>query len=165
MNKKIWIATAVIGLVVVGTACKSSPAPAPAPAPATTEAPAPDPGGGGGGDTGTSLAASEKEWSVAVSPESASSGEITIDVTNDGTMTHEFVIFKTDLAPDALPLNEDGSAVDEEGKGVTHIAEVEDVEVGMTKPLTVSLEPGNYVVICNLPGHYSQGMHGALTIS
>lgn len=161
MNKKIWITTAVVGLVVLGAACKSSPAPAPEPAPATTEAPAPD----SGGDTGTSLAASEAEWSVAVSPESTASGEITIDVKNGGTMTHEFVIFKTDLAPDALPLNEDGSAVDEEGKGVTHIAEVEDVEAGMTKPLTVSLEPGNYVVICNLPGHYSQGMHGALTIS
>jgi uncharacterized cupredoxin-like copper-binding protein len=30
--------------------------------------------------------------------------------------------------------------------------------------LTVDLDPGNYVVICNIPGHYAAGMHAELTI-
>ena len=30
---------------------------------------------------------------------------------------------------------------------------------------TVDLKPGKYAVICNLPGHYAQGMYGSLTVS
>jgi uncharacterized cupredoxin-like copper-binding protein len=74
------------------------------------------------------------------------------------------VIFKTDLAPDALPLGDDGN-VDEEGEGVEHIDEIEDITGGSTQSLTVTLDAGNYVFICNLPGHYQQGMHAAFTVS
>ena len=28
----------------------------------------------------------------------------------------------------------------------------------------VTLAPGHYVVICNLPGHYASGMHADLTV-
>jgi hypothetical protein len=45
--------------------------------------------------------------------------------------THEFVVFKTDLAADALPTASDGS-VDEEGEGVELVDEIEDIAVGDT---------------------------------
>lgn len=92
------------------------------------------------------------------------SGEIDFRVTNNATnQAHEFVIFKTDLPANQLPLNDDGD-VDEQGKGVTHIDEVEDIGVGETKTLKVNLPPGNYVAICNLPGHYAQGMYYSFTV-
>jgi uncharacterized cupredoxin-like copper-binding protein len=73
-------------------------------------------------------------------------------------------VFKTDLPPDQLPTNEDGD-VDEEGEGVEAIDEVEDIAGGSDAELTVNLDAGSYVVICNLPGHYRQGMHAAFTVS
>lgn len=45
------------------------------------------------------------------------------------------------------------------------VDEVEDIEAGATTSLAVDLEPGAYVIICNVPGHYDSGMHVALTVS
>lgn len=93
---------------------------------------------------------------------SAPAGELTFDVENTAEQTHEFVIFQTDLAPDALPTNDDGD-VDEAGEGVTLIDEIEDITGGSSQSLTVTLDAASYVFICNLPGHYRQGMHAAFT--
>jgi Sulfocyanin (SoxE) domain len=131
--------------------------------------------GGGGGSASPGIAseaaggartvnATEKDFAIALDTSTAGSGQVDFEITNEGPSTHEFVVFETDLAPDALPLNKDGD-VDEEGKGVTHIDEVEDIASGSTESLDVSLETGGYVVICNLPGHYKLGMHAPLTVS
>src|SRR5262245_48321306 len=66
---------------------------------------------------------------IALDPATASAGEDAFAIHNDAGQTHEFVIFKTDLAPDALPTNDDGT-VDEEGEGVELVDEVEDIEAG-----------------------------------
>jgi uncharacterized cupredoxin-like copper-binding protein len=115
---------------------------------------------GGSGGVGVTLA----DYSVTPDESSAPAGDVTFDITNDAEQTHEFVVFKTDLAEDQLPTNEDGD-VDEEGEGVEHIDEIEDVAGGSTESLTVYLDAGNYVLICNLPGHYRQGMHASFTVS
>jgi uncharacterized cupredoxin-like copper-binding protein len=115
--------------------------------------------GCGGGGVGVTLA----DYSVTPEESSAPAGEVTFDVSNDAEQTHEFVIFKTDLAEGDLPTNEDGD-VDESGEGVELIDEIEDVEAGSSESLTVSLDAGNYVLICNLPGHYRQGMHASFTV-
>ena len=104
--------------------------------------------------------------------DSAPAGEVTFNVGNVGPEdTHEFVIFRTDLAPDALPTAPDGS-VDEEGEGVELIDEIEDIAVGATPTLTVSLDAGSYVLICNIVEdegdetivHYQQGMWTGFTV-
>jgi uncharacterized cupredoxin-like copper-binding protein len=84
-------------------------------------------------------------------------------VRNDGKLTHELVAFRTDLGQGDLPMA--GDRVNEEAKAVTHIdPEAEDVQPGASKTLTLELEPGRYVIICNLAGHYASGMHQALTV-
>jgi uncharacterized cupredoxin-like copper-binding protein len=97
---------------------------------------------------------------------------VTFTVNNTGPEdTHEFVVFKTDLAPDALPTAPDGS-VDEEGEGVQLVDEIEDIAVGDTPTLTVTLDAGSYVLICNIVEdegdeaivHYQQGMRTAFTV-
>jgi uncharacterized cupredoxin-like copper-binding protein len=115
---------------------------------------------GGGGGIGATLA----DYSITLDESSGDAGELTFDVTNDAEQTHEFVIFQTDLAEDALPTNDEGD-VDEEGEGLTLIDEIEDIEAGSDRSLTVSLDAGNYVFICNVPGHYRQGMHTTFTVS
>ncbi len=107
-------------------------------------------------------------YNIALDSDSASAGEITFHVHNDTTdgLTHEFVVFKTDLPADQLPLTDEG-IVDEEGAGITAIDEVEDVEPGTSADLTVNLDPGNYVLVCNIDSdelHYQHGMHTPFTV-
>ncbi|HYZ13685.1 MAG TPA: sulfocyanin-like copper-binding protein [Actinomycetota bacterium] len=114
--------------------------------------------GGDEGGVGATLA----DFSITLDSDSAPAGEVTFDVTNDAEQTHEFVVFQTDLAEDQLPTNDEG-VVDEEGEGVTLIDEIEDVAGGSSQSLTVNLDAGSYVLICNLPGHYQQGMHASFS--
>jgi uncharacterized cupredoxin-like copper-binding protein len=120
-------------------------------------------GGGGsdaGSDTGT-VDVTVQEWAVVPGVASTAAGDLTFNVTNEGEETHEFVIFKTDLAPTDLPTADDGS-VDEGGAGVEHINEIENIEPGTTQDLTVTLDAGNYVFLCNIlegtESHYQNGM-------
>jgi uncharacterized cupredoxin-like copper-binding protein len=115
--------------------------------------------GGGGG-----VSANLSDFKIELGSTSAKAGEVTFKVKNNGPSVHEFVVFKTDLAPDALPTKEDENGiviVDEEGQGVEAVDEIEDIAVGSNKELKVNLQAGKYVVICNLPAHYQQGMHSA----
>jgi uncharacterized cupredoxin-like copper-binding protein len=127
---------------------------------------------GCGGDEGGTVDVTVQEFAVIPASPSVSAGEVTFNVTNEGPEdTHEFVVFKTDLAPDALPTAPDGS-VDEEGEGVELIDEIEDIAVGDTPSLTVNLEAGSYVLICNIVEeedgetivHYQQGMRTDFTV-
>ncbi len=113
--------------------------------------------------TGTPVGAAEKDFAIELDTASTKAGSITFNVDNAGPSTHEFVVFATDLDPASLPLGDDGN-VDEKGDGVTHIDEIENIGTGCSASLTLDLDAGNYVLICNLPGHYAAGMHAPLTV-
>ena len=135
-------------------------------APATATAPDSASDGASGGATTVNVTL--QEFSVLPESDAAPAGDITFHVTNDGPEdVHEFVIFKTDLAPDALPTAEDGS-VDEEGEGVELIDEIEDIPVGESQDVTATLEAGSYVLICNIVEgdevHYAVGMRTGFTV-
>jgi len=70
-------------------------------------------------------------------------GEVTFEVTNGGTIEHEFEIFKGDTVVD----------------------EVEGLVPGVTLPLTVELEAGDYTYVCKIAGHEEAGMKGTLTVT
>ncbi|HEY7667643.1 MAG TPA: sulfocyanin-like copper-binding protein [Actinomycetota bacterium] len=118
----------------------------------------------GCGGSDADVNATLSDYVIDLDTTSAAAGELSFGLTNDAEQTHEFVIFRTDLAPDQLPTNEDGD-VDEEGEGVELVDEVEDITAGSDAELTVTLDAGSYVFICNLPGHYRQGMHAAFSVS
>jgi uncharacterized cupredoxin-like copper-binding protein len=154
-------ATVAIVLAVVAAGCGTGNGTTP---PATEAAPT---GGGGGG---TDVAVTLQEWAVVPDTSSVPSGDVTFDVTNSGPEDeHEFVIIRTDLAPGDLPTDETG-AVDESGAGIEVVDEVEEIPVGGTEELTVNLEPGTYVLICNIysadenEAHYQMGMRTAFTV-
>jgi uncharacterized cupredoxin-like copper-binding protein len=122
---------------------------------------------GGGGET---VDVTLEEFAVGVDPASVSAGEVTFSVTNDGPDdVHEFVVIRTDLGPTELPTDENG-AVDEAGGGMEVVDEIEDMEVGDSEDLTVDLDAGNYVLICNIwdedeqESHYQEGMRAAFTV-
>ncbi len=123
--------------------------------------------GGGGGTVEVTL----QEWSVIPAEESAPAGEVTFEVENVGPNDpHELVVVKTDLAADALPTTE--GKVDEEGEGIEFIGEIEEFPVGETQSQAFDLEPGNYVLFCNIveeeeggeiESHYEMGMRTGFT--
>jgi uncharacterized cupredoxin-like copper-binding protein len=116
--------------------------------------------GGSEGDVNTTL----RDFEISIDPSSTDAGDVTFAVTNEGPAMHEFVVVKTDLAEDALPTDENGD-VTEEGTGMEVVDEIEDIAPDADESLTVSLDAGTYVLMCNLPGHYSRGMHTTLTVS
>ena len=109
-----------------------------------------------------------KSYGIELSANTVSAGNVVFHVSNVATdQMHEFVIFKTDLPEDQLPRTVDGN-VDEEGAGVTHIDEVADMAVGQVSDLTVKLDRGRYVLVCNLTEksmHYMAGMHIVFTVN
>ena len=128
------------------------------------------PGDTTGAGWGIEVNVTLQEFSVIPETDSAEAGEITFNVENVGPDdVHEFVIVKTDLEPDALPTVDDGS-VDEAGAGIEVIDEIEDIPVGETQSVTVDLEAGSYVLICNIydetenEAHYAEGMHTTFTV-
>jgi uncharacterized cupredoxin-like copper-binding protein len=109
-----------------------------------------------GGDTG-GIDATLDDFTISLEDTSAEPGKVTFNIQNAAGQTHEFVVFDTDLAEDKLPTDENGD-VDETGAGVALVDEAEDIESGSDTSLTLDLQAGTYVVICNLPGHYRQGI-------
>lgn len=101
-------------------------------------------------------------------PENATAvaGKTTIEAPNEGSVEHELVLFKTNADPADLPTDANGEVdeekLDQEGEEVGEIA---DVESGATGSGEFDLTPGKYVMFCNLPGHYAQGMYGTLTVT
>jgi uncharacterized cupredoxin-like copper-binding protein len=95
------------------------------------------------------------------------SGKVTFTVTNAGTITHEFVVLKTDTPSADIEIGKfEGEAdrINEDTAG-TNVGETGDMQPGATSDLTLDLKPGHYVFLCNLPGHYMQGMHVDVTVS
>jgi uncharacterized cupredoxin-like copper-binding protein len=125
---------------------------------------------------GTTVTATLKEWEIKLSSTDLKAGDITLNFTNNGDKEHEFLVRKTDLAPDKLPLvtsGEDKDRVDEESSQLTEVGNPSEIAVippGTTGlSLRLTLQPGHYVVFCNLHVndlfHYKKGMHTDFTVT
>jgi hypothetical protein len=108
------------------------------------------------------VAAALDDYSIKLVRDGAPSGDTTFEIRNDGAVLHEFVILRTDHAHGDLP--KEGDEVSEHGAGEL-VDEAEDIGAGTSVRLTVTLEPGRYVVLCNLSGHYDRGMHAAFRVT
>ena len=101
-------------------------------------------------------------------PKDATSAAGTVEITapNEGKVEHELVLFRSDADPAALPVA--GGEVDEaalEAEGGVNVGEIEEVGPGQSKSGSFDLtKPGKYVMFCNLPDHYEQGMYGSVTL-
>ena len=113
-------------------------------------------------DTGATINATVKDFAIAIDPTEIAGGEVTFSISNEGPGAHEFVVIETDDAPGDLPV-EDGEVTED---GLNVIGEAEDIAPSTSAdPLTLTLPAGDYVIICNLPGHYQQGMNVGLKVT
>jgi iron uptake system component EfeO len=105
---------------------------------ASTTAPvAGSPGAGG------PIGVDAKEFAFTPSTVAVEAGDVTFHVRNGGAVEHEFEILK----------------------GETVIDEIEGLVPGLERDLTVTLDPGEYIYVCRLPGHEEAGMKGTLTVT
>lgn len=96
--------------------------------------------------------------SITADHASVPAGHIVFSIHNAGTGVHELAVVRADAAADQLPY--DGASSRATVTDV--VAEREAIVPGATKRLSVDLDPGRYVLICNVPGHYAAGMRVAL---
>jgi uncharacterized cupredoxin-like copper-binding protein len=144
-----------MALILIAACGSSSPSPSSPPAS----------GGGGGGGGGTTITATETEFKITLSADSAAAGSLTFVADNKGSIQHELILVKTDDDPGSLPMASDGSTADLTASGVTKVGGVDAVDPGTTKSFTVTLQPGKYVLLCNVPAHYATGMHVGFTVT
>ena len=101
---------------------------------------------------------------VTLTPSQVKAGDVRFEIVNESSnLEHEFLIYKTDKAADAMPMNEDGDRIDE-GK-IAGFQEAGDLPEGGSKSWTTKLAAGQYMAFCNEQGHYMAGMHTALTVT
>jgi uncharacterized cupredoxin-like copper-binding protein len=113
------------------------------------------------------------KYFVKVDRDTVKAGKTTFVIDNVGTIHHEMAIYKTDIAADKLPLTAEGT-VDEEKAGLlaeavyaTPVRGDEDHRIrdGRGVNFTIDLQPGKYVLLCNLRGHYKAGQFVAFTVT
>ena len=113
---------------------------------------------GGGSGPSTTIDVTFAEFTFTPNAFSIPAGqEITLNITNNGAVTHEFIIMKL------------GEAVGEDfgDEDKAQIFWEVQAEPGEQKTVTfmAPAEPGEYQIVCGTPGHYTAGMIGALTVA
>ena len=119
-----------------------------APAPSTA-APAP---------LGHNVDVALRQFSITPSVSAAAARRVTFRVHNAGSITHEFVVLRTNRPAADVPIVK--GRADESG----NVGETGDLQPGVTKAVTLKLAAGHYALICNLPGHYLAGQHTDFTV-
>ena len=94
------------------------------------------------------------EWSIMPELGETAAGVVEFVVTNGGSEPHELVVIRSDAESSALPVV-DGLVPESD---VDFRGEVEEFPAGSIRTGTFRLETGRYLLICNIPQHYSNGM-------
>ncbi len=118
--------------------------------------------GAAGGAGSTDVAVSLADFSITPDVTSLPAGSVTFAIENDGTQEHEMVVIRTDLDAAVVPV--EGDQAEEESPGLQPMGEVEDLEPGDSSDLTLTLDPGRYLLICNYPGHFQKGMWSVIQV-
>ena len=112
-------------------------------------------------NSSTKLKADLSEWTITLNKTEVPAGKVMITAKNNSkTEKHELVVVKSDVAPDKLPVI-DGKVPEDSLDAVGEIAEF---DAGKTESKQFDLAAGRYVLMCNLPRHYEQGMHAQLVV-
>ena len=97
-------------------------------------------------------------------PGAVKAGEVTFNVKNDSKDTvHEMIVMYLAEPGKPLPYLEAENRVDEDKAGDK--GEVSELDPGKSGSLTVKLQPGTYLLFCNVPGHFQAGMWATFTVT
>ena len=94
---------------------------------------------------------------LTIDQDTVPAGPITFAVTNRSkSVVHELLVVKLPNKDANLPYDEKDSKVVE--NKLNKLVDSDDIKPGGKKMITVALKPGDYLLICNQPGHYMAGM-------
>jgi len=100
---------------------------------------------------------------IKIDRKTVPAGEVVFEVVNSSKdIVHEMVVAPADPAVE-LPFDAEEQGVREEA--VNSLGEVSELDPGTSGSLKLNLEPGKYVLFCNVPGHYMLGMWQVLTVT
>jgi uncharacterized cupredoxin-like copper-binding protein len=111
---------------------------------------------------GTTVNVEAGEYYFTPDPASAPAGDITFTANNVGAEEHELIVYLSDEDPGALPVEGDLAVLDEDAE--LGEIEPEDLQPGAAGSMTLTLEAGSYILLCNIEGHYGQGMYAGFTV-
>lgn len=120
-----------------------------------------------GAAAAASIDVTMSEWEVDA-PAEYTAGEITFNASNAGSFPHEFVVIEGE-GYEALPLTDAGAVIEDDLPTGALIGRTDRIGGGSSEALTVTLAPGNYVLLCNLGGggnsHAGQGQRLDITVA
>ena len=99
------------------------------------------------------------EYKISPKAAEAKAGTVRIKAKNIGDGEHELVVARTKRKPGELPTSKNGDV--KEG-AINVIGEISELPPGEAGKIKLQLKSGKYVMFCNVPGHYAQGMYGSL---
>jgi uncharacterized cupredoxin-like copper-binding protein len=95
---------------------------------------------------------------------SVKAGAVRFDVTNwSRGMLHEMLVVAVDNPQAPLPYNYSQAKVAEDQVKV--LGDTGYLQSGASYTFDLTLTPGSYLLICNVPGHYAAGMVEPLTVT
>lgn len=106
------------------------------------------------GETALEIAVVLDEWLIDPEVAEMDAGVVDFVVTNAGDEPHELVVIRSDAEPSELTVV-DGLVPEAD---VDFRGEVEEFPANSIRVGTFRLEAGRYLLICNIPQHYEQGM-------
>ena len=90
-------------------------------------------------------------------------GKVTFKVSNASKdVIHEMLVSPVATEDSVLAFVDAENRVDEDKSG--DLGEVSELDPGKSGSLTLDLNPGFYILFCNVPGHYMAGMWTVLTV-
>jgi len=107
---------------------------------------------------------------VLTSRQRAPAGTVSLRVANVGSLVHELVVLplgsgrEVGQRPVGADRKVDESASLGEASRTCGAGPGDGISPGANGWVTLSLQPGSYELICNLPGHYTAGMYTELRI-
>lgn len=114
--------------------------------------------GGGPGMMGIGM------MSIRTDHTDVKAGPVRFEVTNwSRSALHEMLVVAVDHVGAPLPYDAQSGRVPEDQVRV--LGDTDDLPPNGSKVVDVTLAPGAYLLVCNLPGHYAAGMVTPLTVS
>jgi uncharacterized cupredoxin-like copper-binding protein len=101
---------------------------------------------------------------IKLSSHTVAAGLVSFNVRNDSkVLAHEMVVSRINNAKMPLPFKQGDNKVDEDAAGA--LGEVAELEPGKSGALKLTLKRGQYILYCNVVGHYAHGMWTILTVT
>lgn len=101
---------------------------------------------------------------ISVDKSSVPAGSVTFDVHNASKgVIHEMLVIQVKNYHDKLPYDKTKGAIIEDK--TKDYGEVSELEPGASGSVTLNLRPGKYLLICNQPAHYEDGMFTHLIVT